>query len=193
MNVFDFDNTIYDGESTFDFYLFCVKHHPKAIKFMFIVVWSLIKYKMCLVSETQLMNLAETYISGLLRCCPDAKELAEKFWEKKFGKIKPFFKDVFSEDDVIVTASFGFLLRPVLNKLGVKNALMSEVDLEKAEVIRLCYRKNKVKLFNENFPDAYVKDVYTDSLNDTPLMSLAHENVYLVKGNKVKNIRKECD
>lgn len=29
MNVYDFDNTIYDGDSTADFYLFSIKRHKK--------------------------------------------------------------------------------------------------------------------------------------------------------------------
>ena len=28
MNVYDFDGTIYDGDSTFDFYKYCMKKHP---------------------------------------------------------------------------------------------------------------------------------------------------------------------
>lgn len=31
MNVYDFDNTIYRGDSTADFYLYCLKKHPKII------------------------------------------------------------------------------------------------------------------------------------------------------------------
>ena len=26
MNVYDFDGTIYNGDSTIDFYLYCIKH-----------------------------------------------------------------------------------------------------------------------------------------------------------------------
>lgn len=190
MNVYDFDGTLYDGESTFDFYLFCVKHHPRAIKFMFIVVWSFLKYKMCLVSEKQLMYLAEKYVLDFLSCCPDAQELAQKFWDRNFHKIKSFYNGVRQDNDVVVSASFGFLLRPVLDKIGIKNALMSEVDLEKGKVLRLCYRKNKVELFKNVFDVELVEDVYTDSLNDRPLMSLAGRDVYLVNGN---NIKKYCE
>ena len=31
MNVYDFDNTIYDGDSSIDFYLFCLKKNKKVI------------------------------------------------------------------------------------------------------------------------------------------------------------------
>lgn len=31
MNVYDFDKTIYYGDSTADFYLFCLKRHKKIL------------------------------------------------------------------------------------------------------------------------------------------------------------------
>ena len=34
MRVFDFDNTIYDGESPYDFYLFSLKYNPKVVRFV---------------------------------------------------------------------------------------------------------------------------------------------------------------
>ncbi len=193
MNVYDFDNTIYDGESTFDFYLYCVKHHPKCIKFIFVVVWSLVKYKLCLVSENQLMSLAKKYVSDFIKCCPDAENLANSFCDKNFKKIKTFYRDLRRDDDIIVSASFGFLLRPFFEKLGVRYTLTSEVDLKSGEVKRLCYRKNKVELFKEKFDADLVKNVYTDSLNDKPLMSLANSKVFLVRGEKIKEYANKED
>ena len=38
MNVYDFDNTIYDGESTFDLFLFYLKKKPSLIRLMPTVV-----------------------------------------------------------------------------------------------------------------------------------------------------------
>ena len=35
MNVYDFDNTIYDGESVFDFYHYSVRKQPKLIRYLF--------------------------------------------------------------------------------------------------------------------------------------------------------------
>lgn len=34
MNVYDFDNTIYKGDSTAHFYFFCLKRHPSMIKYI---------------------------------------------------------------------------------------------------------------------------------------------------------------
>lgn len=43
MRVFDFDNTIYNGESVFDFYLFSIRYNPTVVKYMPIVVFNLVK------------------------------------------------------------------------------------------------------------------------------------------------------
>ena len=46
MRVFDFDNTIYNGESVFDFYLFSIKYNPKVAKYVPLAVFNLFKYKL---------------------------------------------------------------------------------------------------------------------------------------------------
>ena len=56
MNVYDFDNTIYDGESTFDFYAFCVRKDISMLKSAFVVVKTLIEYKLCRIDEKTLIK-----------------------------------------------------------------------------------------------------------------------------------------
>lgn len=191
LNVYDFDGTVYNGESTFDFYIYCVKHHPKCIKFAFIVVKSLIKYKLCLIDEKQLYALAEKYVADFISCCSDANALAVKFWKTHKQKICSFYLQNQKESDIIVSASFGFLLRPLFEELGIKRYILSEIDFDSKKVVQLCYRKNKIGLFKSRFPNERVDDVYTDSLNDKPLMSLAEGNVYLVKNGRVKKYIRE--
>lgn len=183
INVYDFDNTIYKGESFFDFYFFCAKHHPSLYRHSLVAVKCVLKYKMCLISEEGLMDICKQYSRQFIRECPDAAQLAEKFWEKNFRKIKSFYFDIKKPDDIIISASFNFLLEPCMKKLGIKNVVCTDVDLEKGEITRLCFRKNKKKLFDELY-GGKMDNFYTDSLNDIPLLRCA-ENGYLVKGNKI--------
>ena len=44
MNVYDFDKTIYDGDSTLDFYLFALRKRPTLIKYLPIQVFGFLKY-----------------------------------------------------------------------------------------------------------------------------------------------------
>lgn len=46
MRVFDFDGTIYDGESLFDLYLFSVRYEPRALRFIAPVIRYAAKYKL---------------------------------------------------------------------------------------------------------------------------------------------------
>ena len=183
INVYDFDNTIFKGESTLDYYFFCVKHHPKLVRFVFIILFELVKYKLCLVSEEELMGLCRKYVMSFLSDCPDSEELSEKFWNKNFGKIKSFYKELHKDDDVIISASFGFMLRPVMKRLGVHELVCSEVNLETGEIERLCFRRNKKTLYDELYGKE-IDNFYTDSLNDMPLIKAA-KCAFIVKGERI--------
>ncbi|MGN0993694.1 MAG: hypothetical protein ACI4PD_01130, partial [Butyricicoccus sp.] len=45
MNVYDFDNTIYRGESTVDFFRFCLRKKPSMVRYLPSVFWQLLRYK----------------------------------------------------------------------------------------------------------------------------------------------------
>ncbi len=187
MTVYDFDNTVYDGESTFDFFMFCLARHPSLVRYLFALIRGLYRYKRCKVSREELLRIAEKNMFGMLRSCPDYATLAEKFWDKNMKKIKPFYLAQKQKDDVILSASFGFLLRPCIRRLGVENLVCSEADLENCEILQLCFRENKPKIFDQAFPEAVIDAFYTDSENDMPFIKRAAKS-YFVRGNTVSPI-----
>ena len=44
MNVYDFDNTIYKGDSTADFFIFCLRKHPKIVLVFPKIIGGVIKF-----------------------------------------------------------------------------------------------------------------------------------------------------
>ena len=56
MNAYDFDNTIYDGESIFDFFIFSLKKDIWLIRFLPIVLFRLIEYKLNLLKIEKIFN-----------------------------------------------------------------------------------------------------------------------------------------
>lgn len=46
MRVFDFDGTIYDGESLFDLYMFSARYEPKVLRHLAQVLRYAVQYKM---------------------------------------------------------------------------------------------------------------------------------------------------
>lgn len=189
MNVYDFDNTIYDGESVFDFYIFCAKRRPALFRYIFTVLSAWAKYKLMLLSREKLMELAGEYAARLISQMSDSGQIVKEFWDCHENKIKPFYLENKRPDDVIVSASVGFLLREICNRLGVERLVCSEIDPETGKVSRLCYRQNKPYLFAEDFPNEKIDNFYSDSMNDLPMMSIA-TNAFLVKGDKVKPVPK---
>lgn len=190
MNVYDFDNTIYKGESVFDFYVFCVKRHPSLIRYLFIILMAWGKYKLLLLSREKLMLLAERYAIRFIDTVSNVEELVKEFWDKNQKKIKDFYLSSRREDDVVVSASVGFLLREICGRLGISNCICSEINTDSGEIIRLCYRQNKPGYFQNAFPGSAIENFFSDSMNDLPMMKLA-KNAYLVKGERIIPVERE--
>lgn len=187
MNVYDFDNTIYDGESTVDFFLFCLKRNIKLIKLLPMLIIKMIKYKLCLISIDELEKYVVKYSRQLIAAVPEPEKVVEAFWEENFRKIKPFYLQQKRPDDIILSASFEFLLKTPAEKLGVGKLICSQFDNDSGELIRVCFRNNKVPLLREYIGDEKFS-FYTDSMNDKPVIDVADEG-YLVKGSNVKRIK----
>lgn len=187
MNVYDFDNTIYDGESAVDFYMFCLKRHFSLIKLLPMLMIKMIKYKLCLISIDELEKYVVKYSKQLIQAVPEPDKMAKEFWEENFSKIKAFYLEQKKPDDIILSASFEFLLHIPAEKLGVGKLICSQFDNDSGELVRVCFRNNKVPLLKEYIGDEKFS-FYTDSMNDKPVIDVADE-AYLVKGKSVKRIK----
>ena len=192
MNVYDFDNTVYDGESVFDFFRFCTKKQRGLLKFFPMMVKNLFKYKLNKLSIDELYEeaskiTAEVIKNGIYAEILRSKESTEayirEFWKKNARKLKQDFLDKIKEDDIIITASPVVLIEGIADIVKAKNIIGTELDLATGRLTFACFRQNKVKAFKERYPDVTIDEFYTDSLNDMPLIQLA-EKAYLVKKNK---------
>ena len=186
MNVYDFDNTIYRGETVLDFYKFYLKKDISLLKYIPLIFSVLLRYKMRRISLEELEKKASIYSEKNI---PHIfKFSAKEFWDKHESKIKDFYLKQQRADDVVVSASFSFLLDEICRRLGIRYCLCSELEPESGKIKRICYRDSKPEIFKENFPNAEIDNFYTDSLNDLPMIMLA-KKAYLVKGNKIRRIK----
>ena len=183
MNVFDFDNTIYKGESAFDFFIFCIKRKPQLAKVLFPVMCDIIKYKLCLMGMEEFSERGRYYTETFFKLFDDIPALVSDFWDKHQHKVRPFYEKVRKDDDVIITANVDVLVEEIFRRMNIKNYITSQFDLSRGKLTRVCFSDEKVSLFKEKYGDK-IDDFYTDSQNDAPLMELA-QRVYIVKGNKI--------
>ncbi len=190
MNAYDFDNTIYDGESIYDFFVFCIKKNIFLLKYFPLVLFRLIEYKLNLLKVEKIYETCEVIINYFFKKSKlDYNELIKEFWNKNHKKLKNQFIDMLKEDDLIITGCPNFLIEYIKDELKVKNIICTDFDLKNQRVNFICFGKNKVVAYKEKFNNKKINKFYTDSLSDIPFMELSNE-VYLVNKNNIKKIDK---
>ena len=189
MRVFDFDNTIYDGESAFHIFLYFLKKDFKGVlKFVPKFIEGTIKYKRHIITIDEVKSDYASYIKEYFKRIDNIEEDFEKFWDIHEKNIKPFYAKIQKEDDVILSASPYCLLSVMTKRLGIKNVISSELDATTGEIGEICYHENKVKMFKAVYGDAEIDEFYTDSISDKPIMDIS-KTVFLVKGEKITKIK----
>lgn len=179
MNVYDFDKTIYNGDSTAHFIKYLIKKHPATLLNMPKTVWAYLLYIAGIHSKTK---FKET-MYGMFKYVRDIDKDLEDFWKFHKKNIKSWYMEQKRDDDLIISASPEFLLEPVCNELGI-DLIASVVDKKSGEYTgENCHGEEKVKRMYEKVSDASVEEFYSDSLSDTPLAEEA-ERAFLVDGDK---------
>ncbi|MDR1448274.1 MAG: haloacid dehalogenase-like hydrolase [Candidatus Ancillula sp.] len=175
-NVYDFDKTIYAGDSTVDFYIFCLKNNPKLVLSIFPNFVNACKFKLRLIKRSEFKE--NFYISFLPKV--DVETMVQKFWQVMNKKVQKWYLDQKRANDLIISASATFLLAKICKQLEVE-LLASDVDVKTGRLLGPNLRGvEKVKLYKARYEDTPIDNFYTDSLSDKPMMDLA-ENAHLVK------------
>lgn len=179
MNVYDFDDTIYRGDSTLDFWKFCARRHPKVLLSLPRVGVSFSRY---LFGRCDKTAFKEAFFS-FLRFVPDVEAEVSAFWNEHESKIQHWYLSQKHDSDVIISASPEFLLKPAAERLGV-SLIASRVDEASGMFSgENCKGEEKVRRFNAEYPVVEIRKFYSDSLSDAPLAKLAHE-AYVVSGDE---------
>ena len=145
-------------------------------------------YKLGKVDIQQLERLADVFSFVVKKNCDGILDLVKEFWVKNSYKLKQDFLMNLHENDVIITATPNILINGICSYLGTKNIICSDYDLETGKLKFLCMGENKVVALKKRYPNAVIKEFFTDSLNDMPLINMA-ENAYFVRGRKLFPIK----
>lgn len=185
MNIYDFDNTIYDGDSSVDFFLFSLKKHKKNFLKLPNILWHSILYVLKIDDKETFKSTFFSIVTNSINIEKDVEE----FWNNSIQKLKPFYMKVKRKDDIIISASPSFLLKPICQRLNVE-LIATDINMETGELMsRNCYGKEKVnRLVALNI---YQCDkFFSDSLSDKPLANMAKQ-AFLVKKNNIFTWEKE--
>jgi len=180
INVYDFDNTIYRGDSSFDFYRHCCSRYPRVRRDLF----GVLQLAAALLLHRRDKTRAKERFYRYLSFVPNVEKEVLLFWEIHEQNIKPWYLEQKRADDLIISASPVFLLTPICDRLGVK-LIASRVEAQTGIYHGLnCHDEEKVRRLRKERPEVGIDKFYSDSLADAPLAKLARE-AFLVKGDAI--------
>lgn len=178
MNVYDFDGTIYSGDSSVDFYLYCLKKQPGLAVYWFRQVWGICLHAFGRISTGDMKERFFSFLAGL----QDPKGMAEKFWVERSHRIMNWYLERKESEDVVISASPEFLLLPICRQLGVQPPVATRMIPGDGKLLGPnCKGEEKVRRFQERFPEGCVREFFSDSLTDSSMARLA-EQAFLVEG-----------
>ncbi|MBO5338999.1 MAG: haloacid dehalogenase-like hydrolase [Clostridia bacterium] len=176
MNVYDFDRTLFPGDSSMHFWAFCKKRYPKIWLHFPGGITKMGFYKLGFFTWGEVMEKFFTFMKYL----PNKEAMIEEFWDKKVTKIYPWYKERQKEDDIIISATPYFIIRPIALRLGIKNVIATDMDINTYKINGLdCTGIQKVVRFKEEYGDAKIDEFYSDSYSDMPLAEIA-EKAYMI-------------
>lgn len=179
MNVYDFDQTIYFPDSSYHFFLYCLKRYPaKVLPVIPASVRLALRYKHGLVNAKQLKQ----QLFSFLRRIDDADRTVQEFWNEHRGNLQDWYLRQKREEDLIISASPEFLLAPIAEELGVR-LIATKMDPSSGMILgENCHDSEKVKRLLAEYPEAEVEEFYSDSLSDAPLAAMAKQAYLINKG-----------
>lgn len=178
MNVYDFDKTIYNGDSTIDFYKFSLKRKPLILLYLPKQILGLVLYSFKIIKKTEFKEYFFSFLNGIV-----STELVEEFWNNNENKIFDWYKKQQKDDDIIISASPEFLLSPICKRIGVYNLIASKVDPKTGKFnSENCYGEEKVTRLLSEYNIKHINQFYSDSLSDLPLAKIAKQAFLIVNG-----------
>ena len=202
--IYDFDLTIYAGESSADFWLYTLLRRPYIVIF---VPYQLIMSILFLLRIISLEKFKEAFMSYIrLFNKKNFDKYIRKFWSKKKHKIQPWIPTKLKEEKeqgwylMCISASPSFLLAPIVKDLGIDtlistnykivngkqtNRMLSSNCKWKEKVIRLDQWATKNN-YNYN-----IKRFYSDSLSDIPMFDIAEEKYFVQHGKILDHLPKQ--
>lgn len=179
MNIYDFDKTIHDGDSTAAFIKYCAIHYKKTFITIIPTAWAFLLYIIGIYTKTQFKEKMYRF----LRYVDNIDEALEDFWNNSEKNILEYYKKQQRGDDIIISASPEFLLRPICDRLGIKHLIASRVDKRTGEYTgENCWGKEKVVRLKNEYGITHCDSFYSDSYSDTPLAEIA-DKAYIVRRN----------
>ena len=195
LSVYDFDKTIYNGETLNDFYRFYLIKKPWKIYTVIFQLWYFLLYVLKIINLEKLKENFLRFLNG--ENTGELKKLIREFWKKKESKINLWVKDEILKNKketeilVAISASPTFLIIDRLRLMGFDVVIGTDFLFESTKfhshiTSKNCKNYEKVKRLDTWAEDNNIQydivNFYSDSIADKPLFDLAEHKYWIKKG-----------
>jgi len=179
MNVYDFDKTIFMGDSTVEFYKFCLARTPR----MWLRLPKL-AYGALFVLKKDKQRFKQDMFA-FLRDLKEPEKMVDEFWKQNINRIYLWYLKQKRDDDVIISASPKFLVKPAMQLLGGGVVLASPVNVFTGLYEGFnCHGDEKVRRYRAMYGNTPIQSFYSDSHSDDP-MAFISQSAYIVRDGKL--------
>lgn len=199
ISIYDFDETLYNGDSLWDFYKYCLKKYPLKIFYFPYQFIAFTLWKLKLLSTT---NFKQAFLIFLTQV--NATRDVENFWNIYKDKIFPWANQEILNDQndnltvLVISASPDFLLLPAMKYLNIKKDFLictkTKYNQHRKITGKNCKGKEKVERLkrwaDEKDIKFKVKKMTSDSIVDLPLYKIADKQYKVVNEKIDKGIAK---
>ncbi len=177
MNVYDFDKTIFvgDSEDRFFDYMF----HKKGF-FWYRVNYAINEF----LFKHKIINKTRSRQSEyrLLAKIPDMHALMREYWDETERYMMDWYLKVKEPSDVIATGTPRFLMEPIMERLGLKNLVATEMDPKTGRITgKFAIGEEKLVAFRRQYDTGDIDTFYSDAYSDHFLADVA-KKAYIVLG-----------
>ena len=182
MNVYDFDQTIFQYDSSFRFFQYCLRHFTRQV--VHAVPSAAFKFAEYRFNGSSDAKELKEHLFSFLNCIDNAEAVVHDFWNENWSSFSPWYLRQKKEDDLIISASPEFLLRPAAEHFGF-SLIATPMNPYTGKIEgKNCHDVEKKRRFLAEYPDAVIDNFYSDSLSDSPLAEMAGK-AWLVKKEEI--------
>lgn len=181
MNIYDFDDTIYNGDTNRDILMYGFKKHP------FLVLKALKKAKKLQKDYKRGVIEFERVKEAMLSFIFEIKnypKFINDFVDSHMKNIKPWYIGRRTQNDIVISASYELWIMQFCKRLGIRYVIATKTDSEGRIIGKNCKGAEKLKRLASVIPNAVIVSAYSDSSCDIPILEAAR-TAYVVEGNKL--------
>lgn len=181
MNIYDFDDTIYNGDTNRDILMYGFKKHP------FLVLKALKKakklqndYKRGVIEFERVKEAMLSFIFEI----KNYPKFINDFVDSHMKNIKPWYLNRRTQNDIIISASYELWIMQFCKRLGIRYVIATKTDSDGRIIGKNCKGAEKLKRLASVIPNAVIVSAYSDSSCDIPILEAAR-TAYVVEGDKL--------